>query len=200
MSHHTVEDADVPTYVPEGRPVRTFALVLVAIGLASIALWWSGAVAPRLTTGSGSAASFDTTSLEGDVRVSVRNAGRLPLRVRGIAVDDPRLRQRAVEVLAPDPDTEVFGEPGLRRFEPLTLGAGEAAEVRVAFRADGCAPAEPDGGGAHDGGDAGDGGDGLVDAPIRLAVDVRTSVGIGRTVHLEVLGPMNAPCLEGPPG
>ena len=142
----------------------------------AVALWWSGLLAPRLDIGDGSAGSFDQETLEGDVQLSVRNAGPLPLRIEQVTVGGPGYRSTGAALLAPDPDPDAFGGNDLPAFEPTDLAPGESAELRIGFAVDGCRTDDP-----H------------LEARVRTATGLRRSVDLGGSDRMEMY------CVDAPP-
>ncbi|MEQ1788303.1 MAG: hypothetical protein ABL966_14720 [Acidimicrobiales bacterium] len=71
--------AQVTPPVPDlGHPVRSFSLVMVAVGILLLALQWTGAVYPNLESPRGSSTDFAGVD---HVLVEIHNAGALPVRI-----------------------------------------------------------------------------------------------------------------------
>jgi hypothetical protein len=119
-----VSDDAASHFVPVGRPVRTFVLVLSAVALLLIAVWWTGLAWPRLGWDGGSFGQFDTRSNRGTSTVTVRNAGPLVVELVGAGV-------RAVGPRAFSATDD--------SFDRVRLAAGESREVTVSYRAERCA-------------------------------------------------------------
>lgn len=75
-------------YVPGGRPVRRFVVVLVVLAFLFGALWWSGLAAPRLGLGGGSGGIYNAVSGRATARLGLHNRGPLAIEVRRVRLGD----------------------------------------------------------------------------------------------------------------
>jgi len=120
------------TFVGRSHPDRWLVAAVVAISLVCVGLWWSGAVAPRLTA---VVASVETDpgagAGRGVLRIELRNEGLLPVDLRGV-----RVEERGGAPLEVGPvriDGHHSAADGLR------LEGGRAMTVDVAYAVD-CNP------------------------------------------------------------
>jgi hypothetical protein len=139
-----------------GHPVRSFALVMVGLGLVLLAVQWTGAVQPRITSHSGGEQQSGGTHrfsalIQNDAATSVRVTG-----VRWPATDGSEV---VLTLGAPG----ATGQPGSATlpFEPFTLGPGDARVVSASLTPT-CGRALAD-----------------------LEVRVRTAIGLTRTITLD---------------
>jgi len=122
--------AGAAAFAPSGHPVERFVAVLAVVALVLVAMWWSGAVAPRLSVSVSN--RFDPQASTGEALVVVRNRGPLPARVRA-----PRAVERPEPGGFQQPTRLVDTTPG----GEVRLGAGESARFTVTYLVD-CAVAE----------------------------------------------------------
>lgn len=101
-----------------GHPVRSFVAVMVMIGVALVALQWSGLVVPRLSAPGAGVGERQGSHL---VHVEVQNDG--PLAVEVIDAQWPSGVLDAELGLLPAPSAEL--EP----FAPFTLDSGESGLI-----------------------------------------------------------------------
>ena len=106
------------TFVPDQRPVRRFVAVIASIVVVLAVLWWSGAVAPRVSVPCGS--DHLRTGPEAEaIRIDLRNDGSLPMDVIGLDIDQD------VEVVDIRVDRMDLPANGAR------VGGGETAVVEL---------------------------------------------------------------------
>ena len=80
--------ADPLTFVPRPHPERRLVAAIAAIAVVCAGLWWSGALAPRLTAALRAVEADADAVGRGTLVVELRNDGPLAVRVRGVRVDD----------------------------------------------------------------------------------------------------------------
>lgn len=74
------------TFVPDQRPVRRFVAVIASIAMVLAIVWWSGALASRLSIVCG-LDHIETGPDADTVRIGVRNDGPLPVDITGADID-----------------------------------------------------------------------------------------------------------------
>ena len=149
------EDVDL------GHPVRSFILVMVAVGVLLLVLQWSGAVMPRVSSTSGGMSENDLGQI---LQAEVHNDGPLAVDVVGARwpVEDAVVIGLGVLPMTDD-GTGYPLSLGVAPFAPFTLEPGESGWIGLAIRAQ-C------------------GGEAQVGA---LELDVRAPVDIERTMTFE---------------
>lgn len=74
------------TFVPDQQPVRRFVAVIASMAAVMAIVWWSGALAPRLSIVCG-LDQIETGPDADTVRIGIRNDGPLPVDLTGVDID-----------------------------------------------------------------------------------------------------------------
>ena len=161
----TEERADEPVPLDAGHPVRNFVGVLLLIAAVLGAIWWTGALTPRLEV-TDSNSIVDSCTHRTEIWLRLANPAPFGIEVRSVRVSFSNLH---VDTVTVGPDRGPVVGPNGRvsptslggPLRPFHLGAGEARMVTAA--------------GVLPGGD--DSGPGP-----RVVVTARTPLGFTRTV------------------
>lgn len=127
--------ASTPDYAHQAfyashRPVRRFVAALIAAAVVLLSIWWTGLLAPRLSSDA-SSGQFDLVTRTGVLELDVRNESPTPVRIRDADV----LSGAVVEVASVD------GEDLDRGPE---IAGNSTSILRLEYLADACL-AEPPG-------------------------------------------------------
>ena len=141
MTDTTLDRSD--GYVPTGHPVRSFVLVLTAIGFIFGAIWWTGLIAPRLGEDGEHNGSFDAATEATGVRARYRNEGHMTVRIERISLTSQTLPDVTVESRVLDQRTAASdaggNQPSLPADQGFDLPPGRDVEVIIGYRAGQCA-------------------------------------------------------------
>lgn len=140
-------DDRAEVFVPDAQPVRRFVAAIALVVLALAALWWSGALAPRL-----SAACRERPGIGTDadtVRFELENIGPLAVRILGLDGPDETIERSRVRIdqrVVPAHGVSLAGggsaaievalDPHLERDRPLDSPESPPAWVEAAARGD----------------------------------------------------------------
>ena len=116
--------AEPATFHPRSHPEVPVVIALAVLGSACAGLWWSGAVAPRVTAEVRSIADTRTGAVPGTIAIVIENHGPLGVELRQVGVSVSG--GAPVEVLGVRISGRDIG-PGAR------LGAGQAARIDVDY-------------------------------------------------------------------
>jgi hypothetical protein len=122
-----------------GHPVRSFVLALLAVGLALLAMQWTGVVYPNIVVaGSGGQELGDGLQTE---TVGFRNEASLPVDIVGLEwpTDAPASTVGIAPSTSGADGTTTSLSYLLEPFEPFTLEPGETAWVGIRVAAE-CTP------------------------------------------------------------
>lgn len=108
------------TFVPDQRPVRRFVAVIASIAAVLAVVWWSGALAPRLSIVCG-LDHIETGPDADTVRIGIRNDGPLPVDMTGVDTDPD------VDVVSLRVDGVELPAGGAR------LGGGDTVVIELVF-------------------------------------------------------------------
>ena len=111
---------------PAGHPVRRFVIVIAALAIGAVLLWWSGVANPRLSVSSPGGQLNWGTGL-GVVDGTLRNDA-----LTEVEVTEARLEASGMDSL------EITGDG--RPLVGSTLGGGHEVTLAVHYRVDGCVP------------------------------------------------------------
>lgn len=124
MTPTTLPDYALEDFYASRHPVRRFVAVLVAAVLVLLLVWWTGLLAPRLSSDA-SSGQFDIASRSGILEVDVRNESPTQVRIDDVEVASTAALQNVT--LKGDPLDSGPEIPG-----------GSTAVLRLEYRSDVC--------------------------------------------------------------
>lgn len=124
MTRTSPPDFTVEDFYASSHPVRRFVAVLIAAALVLLLVWWTGLLAPRLSSDA-SSGHFDLASRSGVLEVEVRNESLTQVRIQDIEiVSTAALQSATVDGQHLDVGPEISGS--------------STAVLRLEYQADAC--------------------------------------------------------------